>query len=408
MTAPIQRSWSKIVVVSTSIAGISVGLFLAARCGEPQKGKTFEPLEEQLMSSFEGSYPTAPNPTGNVREFTFDAAPTTLELLDGRPIDVWAYEGKVPGPTLRVVLGDTVRVHFTNHLAQPTTIHWHGVRLPNAMDGVPGVTQPPIQPGETFVYEFVPKDAGTFWFHPHVRGSEQLERGLYGVLVVEDQKPPPFSRDLVWVLDDWRLTADGSQIDPQFNTRHDLAHDGRWGTFLTVNGREGETLRARAGERLRIRLLDAANGRVFKPDFGALDAKVIAVDGLYAARTVQLNDLEIAPGNRVDLDVTIPKTLRGKRVEVLDRFTRIPITIAIIDVADEDPVETPTFPSPATGHVPDWSAASSLSPRLDLRLNAQAGGELGTEWTINGMAFSHDHMSAHANQALPLGVFSKV
>jgi len=164
-----------------------------------------------------------------VHEFDIVAAPSSVPLLDGRTIDAWSYNGHVPGPTLRVRVGDTLRVRFTNRLPQPTTIHWHGVRVPNAMDGVPGVTQRPVEPGETFVYEFAPKDAGTFWFHPHVRSSEQVERGLYGVLIVEDREPPPFSRDELWVLDDVLLGPDG-QIAPEFNTRHDLAHDGRWGT----------------------------------------------------------------------------------------------------------------------------------------------------------------------------------
>src|SRR5207253_4788676 len=136
------------------------------------------------------------------------------------------------GPVLRVRLGDTVRATLVNDLPQPTTIHWHGVRLPNAMDGVPGVAQPPVEPGQRFTYEFTPKDAGTFWFHPHLRASEQVERGLFGVLIVEDAQPAPYARDLVWVLDDWLLDEGGPgrerQIFGEFNTPHDLAHDGRW------------------------------------------------------------------------------------------------------------------------------------------------------------------------------------
>jgi FtsP/CotA-like multicopper oxidase with cupredoxin domain len=114
------------------------------------------------VREFAGAYPSAPAPTGVVRDFALTAAPTELPLLNGRQLAVWAYNEQVPGPTLRVRLGETVRVTFTNHLPQPTTIHWHGVRVPNRMDGVPGVTQPPIAPGESFVYEFTPPDAGTF------------------------------------------------------------------------------------------------------------------------------------------------------------------------------------------------------------------------------------------------------
>jgi FtsP/CotA-like multicopper oxidase with cupredoxin domain len=245
-------------------------------------------------------------------------------------------------PILRVRLGESLRIELANELPQPTTIHWHGVRLPNTMDGVSGVTQPPIPPGGRFVYRFTPKDAGTFWFHPHLRGSEQLERGLYGVLVVEDREPLPYSRDVVWVLDDWLLRRAGD-IDPRFNTRRDLMHDGRWGNWATVNGSAREELVVRAGERIRLRLLNAANGRVFAPDWSELAAKVIAVDGTYAARPLDPAGFELAPGNRLDLDLTIPPTKRGRTLVITDRFTRRPFPLATIRVLDKT-VETPEFP----------------------------------------------------------------
>ena len=179
----------------------------------------------RLADELSRAYPRDVPEITSTREFDLRAAPTRVQQFDGQVLDVWAYNGTVPGPVLKVKLGEEVLVNFQNDLPQPTTIHWHGVRVPNAMDGVPGVTQDPIPPGGTFTYRFVPKDAGTFWFHPHVRGAEQVERGLYGVLVVEDTEAHPYHREQVWVLDDWRLGADG-QIDPRFVTRHDLAHDG--------------------------------------------------------------------------------------------------------------------------------------------------------------------------------------
>jgi FtsP/CotA-like multicopper oxidase with cupredoxin domain len=259
-----------------------------------------------------------------------------------------------------VRLGETVRVRFTNRLPQPTTIHWHGLRIANAMDGVPGITQAPIEPGETFVYEFTPKDPGTFWFHPHLRASEQVERGLFGILIVDDLQPAPYSRDVVWVLDDWRLDRDGA-IHPEFNTRPDLAHDGRWGNVVTVNGRLEERLVVVAGERIRLRLLNVANGRVFAPDFSSLDAQIIAVDGMYTARPLEPSGFELAPGNRLDLDIVVNAEQRGQRLTVIDRFTRHN-RLADIEVG-EDSVETPRFPSPATEwgrHLVTISAARPL------------------------------------------------
>jgi FtsP/CotA-like multicopper oxidase with cupredoxin domain len=102
---------------------------------------------------------------------------------------VWAYDGRVPGPEIRVRQGDRLRIAVTNALAEETTVHWHGVRLPNAMDGVPHMPQPPIASGETFTYEFDAVDAGTFWYHQHMHSHEQVGRGLYGALIVEEQKP---------------------------------------------------------------------------------------------------------------------------------------------------------------------------------------------------------------------------
>jgi FtsP/CotA-like multicopper oxidase with cupredoxin domain len=274
------------------------------------------------------------------------------------------------------------------------------------MDGVPGVTQPPVQPGETFVYEFTPKDAGTFWFHPHLRSSEQIERGLFGVLVVDDAAPPPWSRDVVWVLDDWLLTPQG-QIYPEFNTRHDLAMDGRWGNVVTVNGHTAEQLVVRPGERFRLRLLDVANGRVFAPDLSALDATVIAVDGMYTARPLPPNGFELAPGNRLDLDVTIPASARGQRLRIVDRFTRQAFPLAEIVVSDEPPVATPRFASLAMAHLPAWRDGAQAPVRAELRLNARGGGPFGIQWTINDVAFDHEsHAAATAPYHLPIDRFS--
>jgi FtsP/CotA-like multicopper oxidase with cupredoxin domain len=347
-------------------------------------------------------------PTGEVHEVDLVAAPASVTLVDGSPIEVWAYNGQVPGPTLRIRLGDTLRVRFENRLPQATTIHWHGVRVPNDMDGVPWVTQPPVEPGGTFVYELTPPDAGTFWFHPHLRSSEQVERGLFGALVVEDRDPPPFSRDELWVLDDLLLAADG-QIAPAFNTRRDLAHDGRWGNTVLVNGRRSPALAVEPGERLRLRLLNVANGRVFAPDLSPLQAKIVAVDGRYTARPIDAAAFEIAPGNRVDLDVVVPPEMAGQRVPVVDRFTRRPFPLAEIAVGGGAPVDTPRFTAPATADLPDGTFRAEEPARADFLLNARPGGPLGIEWTINGAAMVHaEHAENAAPYSLPLGERSRI
>ena len=342
-----------------------------------------DPERTAMEAALAKAYPAdAPQIIDTVK-FDLRAAPTSIPMLDGRALDVWAYNGTVPGPVLRVRLGEEVVVDLDNGLPQPTTIHWHGVRVPNAMDGVPGVTQDPIPPGGTFTYRFVPKDAGTFWFHPHVRGSEQIERGLYGVLVVDDAEPEPYSRDEVWVLDDWRLGQDG-QIDPNFVTRHDLAHDGRWGRMVTVNGDAGQQMEVAPGERVRLRLVNSSNGRVYRPDFGTLAPKVIAVDGMYTRQPLAMDEFVIAPGNRLDLDLTIPvDAAAGAIYPVVDRFTRNAYTLATL-VVKGDPVATPTFEPPSNPNVPTWDEAAARDVDVTFVLSAQQGGEHGIQWTING------------------------
>lgn len=360
---------------------------------------------ERALAEFRGSYPDTEAPTGVVRTFDIVAEPTELPLVDGKALQVWAYNGQVPGPTLRVKLGETLRVTFTNKLPQETTIHWHGVRLPNAMDGVPYITQKPVQPGETFVYEFTPKDAGTFWFHPHVRASEQVERGLYGVLVVEDVQPAPYSRELVWVVDDW-LLKDGA-IYPEFNTRHDLAMDGRWGNAITINGRTNTVLTVRPGERLRIRMLNTANGRVFAPDFGELDAKLIAVDGLYLRDPISAHGFELAPGNRIDVDITFDRSSTTP-FQIVDKFfAQRPNVLARVDV-EGDLVDTPRFASPARAKVPKWSEGLDAPVAHDFRINAQSGGPFGIAWTFDGVAMTNHEHKMPASATLKRGTFSRL
>ncbi|MBZ4420215.1 multicopper oxidase family protein [Myxococcus sp. RHST-1-4] len=365
-------------------------LAVALTAGACKPREKAPPQVARALREFEGAYPLEARPNGTVRAFDIVAEPTEVALVNGHRLRVWAYNGQVPGPQLRIRLGETLRVRFTNRLPQETTIHWHGVRLPNAMDGVPHATQPPVQPGETFVYEFTPKDAGTFWFHPHVRSSEQVERGLYGVLIVEDAEPPPYSRDAMWVIDDWLLDETG-QVLPRFNTRHDLAHDGRWGNVLTVNGRTDEVLRVRPGERIRLRLLNSANGRVVMPDFSALEAKLIAVDGMYLREPIDPAGFELAPGNRIDLDITFNQNMAAP-LPIFDRFSsRRPNRLADI-VVEGEPVIPAGFASPARAHVPAWKEGLQVPEHHGFRLNARRGGPFGIEWTIDDKAFAgHSH-----------------
>jgi len=197
----------------------------------------------------------------------------------GPATEVWAYDGAVPGSELRFRQGERLRLEIENLLPDATTVHWHGVRVPNAMDGVPHLTQNPIEAdGGRFVYEFTLKDAGTYWYHPHFASPGQVGRGLYGPLIVDELQPPAVDRDVTWVLGDWRLDRAARIVD-DFGAFMDASHAGRIGNTVTVNGAIRETFDLAAGERIRLRLINAANARIFGLDFRGHQPLVIALDG---------------------------------------------------------------------------------------------------------------------------------
>lgn len=255
------------------------------------------------------------------REMRLRAAPDTVQLVPTPhpPTDVWAFDGQVPGREIRARQGDRIRIALENGLAEETTVHWHGLRVPNDMDGVPHLTQPPVPAGGRHVYEFGLPDAGTYWYHPHTRGSEQVGRGLYGAFIVEETEPPAVDRDMVWVLDDWRL-LDSAQISGDFGNFGDMSHAGRLGNSVTVNGAMPETLPVRAGERIRLRLINAANARVFALRFEGLAPRIIALDGQpVEPHAPPGGRIVLGPAMRADLILDITGK-PGDRHAVIDGF----------------------------------------------------------------------------------------
>ncbi len=233
---------------------------------------------------------------------------------------VWSYNGIVPGPELRFRQGDRLTIEVENRLSQETTVHWHGIRLPNAMDGVPHLTQKPIGPGEAFLYSFDLPDAGTYWYHPHMLSSEQVGRGLYGPLIIEEAEPIKVDRDVTWVLDDWRLTK-SAQIDDGFGNTMDASHAGRIGNTVTINGRVPDAFSVRHGERIRLRLINAANARIFGLEFAGHEPIVIAYDGQPVDPHPLQNRLELGPAMRADLVIDMLGK-PGERFTVIDSFYR--------------------------------------------------------------------------------------
>ncbi len=244
----------------------------------------------------------APAPQARGVARAFDLRPAELEsALAGvaGKTNFWAFNGKVPGPILRMRLGERVRIAVENGLKVDTAVHWHGVRVPNAMDGVPHVTQDPLKPGERFEYEWVARDSGTFWYHPHQSSYEQVPRGLYGALIIEEEKPVAVDRDEVWVISDVKVDAEGLQVE-DYGRVMDFGNEGRLGNTVLVNGETGAVLSVRSGERIRLRLINAASARLFKLALSGHTMTVIAFDG-QAVTPHEVEALELGPGMRADI-----------------------------------------------------------------------------------------------------------
>jgi FtsP/CotA-like multicopper oxidase with cupredoxin domain len=314
---------------------------------------------------------------------------------------VMAYDGKIPGPTLRVRQGEKVRFIVDNQLGQETTVHWHGIRLPNAMDGVPGLTQSPIEPGKSFVYEFTPPDAGTFWYHPHANSLQQLGRGLAGVLIVEELNPPPVDREILWVLSDWRLTTD-AQIASGFGNSMEAAMSGRIGNTVTLNGSAPRNEKVRRGERIRLRIINTSLARIMALRFDGHRPVVVAIDGQPCEpHEPQGNRLLIGPAMRFDVILDM-RGSPGRHYEVTDEFydglayTLTQLEYEAVPLRDDPPdglLSLPRNPLPE----PDLVTAErhKLTLQGGMMSGMMGGGMMGDGMMSGGMMGGMGGMGKH-------------
>ena len=235
------------------------------------------------------------------REATVQLAP------DGYPAtSIWGYEGRAPGPAIRVRRGERVQRRLVNDLPEPTSVHWHGIRIDNAMDGVSGLTQEAVAPGQIFDYDFVAPDAGTYWYHAHNRSWVQVARGLHGPLIIEEAEPPEVDREETLVLDDWLLDPETALIDDSFDQPMMMSHGGRIGNLITTNGQFDLSIPVQRHMRLRLRLINASNARIFPLQLAGLRGWTVALDGMPLAQPEPVEDILIlAPAQRIDLIVDV-------------------------------------------------------------------------------------------------------
>ncbi len=305
---------------------------------------------------------------------TLRAATATTSLGGDLPdTAVWAYGDTIPGPVLRARQGERLRVRFENDLPQPSSVHWHGIRIDNAMDGVSGLTQKPVAPGESFDYDFAVPDAGTYWYHPHNRTWEQMARGLSGALVIEEAAPPEVDRDIVLVIDDWRLDEDGQIDTASLGAMMDWSHAGRRGNWPTVNGRYRPEIPVKRNERLRLRLVNTANATIMALALDGLAGQLVALDGQPLAEVEPISDiLTLAPAQRADLIVNVTAE-KGARLDwITPGADPYPFTLFPVSGEARDELLGPVAPLPSN----PLPVALDLDNALRARLT-MAGGAMG-------------------------------
>ena len=259
------------------------------------------------------------------KQVSLFAAERSLKLIgpDGPESRVWTYSDE-PFHMLRLKQGEALNIDFENRLPEHTSIHWHGLRIPNDQDGVPYVTQPPVKPGERHAYRFTPPDTGTFWFHPHCDTVAQLGRGLAGVMIVEGDETKPYDADLVLVLKDWRLDEKTGAWLP-FSTTRGALRAGTFGTVRTANAEVSPKIKLPAGGDCRIRILNLDPTRVGDLSFDGMEAAVVAIDGNPVA-PFPLTDWRLGPAMRLDVVVRAPAP--GAEGKLVDYFAASPVTLA--------------------------------------------------------------------------------
>jgi len=373
---------------------LSLSVACACSAGEDPGGDgntTEQPKKWQ--DEFSLSIPPDLNADPHILEVDIEARLEELEIVPGVLTEMWTYNGTVPGPLLRASVGDRVIVHFTNHLAEPTTVHWHGLRVPAAMDGTVAV-QDPVQPGETFTYDFTLLDAGTYWYHPHLHSSAQLGYGLYAPIVVDDPDDPVSAEDVVIVLSDLALDEAG-QLDPDDKSGWFGDFFGQEGELLLVNGKLEPTLRVRPGLPQRWRIINAARSRFYGLAVPGAKVDRIAGDAGLSEHPLSIEQLVLHPSERSELLVTVNETDTSTITVLSQDVNRFEIGLTAGDL----PLFHLDLNEPAT------SAPAPLPAELrhfeDLHLEGLATREIELSETedgglaINGVVFTETEEAHH-------------
>jgi FtsP/CotA-like multicopper oxidase with cupredoxin domain len=287
--------------VTTGTAGTAAAMDMGGHAMAPVPSEGVPPATETT-----GAQPLAYELDGDTKVFTLTAQAVQWPIMEGVTMTAYTYNGVVPGPLLRVTEGDKVRVVLRNQLPDATTIHWHGIQVPNSMDGVPGVTQDSVAPGETFSYEFVAKPSGSFMYHSHTNGDSQVGLGLYGPFIIDPAQPesPAPDLDVIMMLSEARV-VDGQTYDA-------MPMAGAEPNYFLINGKAfpaTETIPVKKGDRVRIRFMGI--GQFVHPmHLHGLPFKIVATDGYPVPEAAQLtkDTVLVSPGERYDVEFVANET----------------------------------------------------------------------------------------------------
>ena len=319
-------------------------------------------------------------------DYELIAAPLDLELVPGRKTPAWAYGGQAPGLELRCRQGERLRVRFINKLDVPTTIHWHGIRLPLEMDGVPYVSQLPVLPGEYFDYDFITPDAGSYWYHPHTASSEQLGRGLVGPLIVEEREPSGFVHERTLCLKSWHVDEQGAFTD--FSVPREAAREGTRGRLSSINGVSLPTLELPAGQLVRLRLINVDNTITYRINLPGAESRIYALDGNPVVPRPLGKDYWLGPGMRLDLALRVP--VAGIELSLRNGPLRLATlkSVASTQAAGDWPPALPANPVSE----PNLSQAETLRFNFEWAAVLASPNQSGPAryWQINGQAWDID------------------
>ncbi|WP_209599678.1 multicopper oxidase family protein [Ruegeria sp. HKCCSA071] len=247
--------------------------------------------------------------------------PASYRLREGLTTGMVSLSPDAPPPVLYGRQGEPMRLSVRNTLPDYTSMHWHGLRIRNEMDGVPYLTQMPIGEGESFTYEFTPPDAGTYWYHPHCMTMEQMARGLTGVMVIAEPEEPGFDSEQVINLRDFRLD-EGDAFLPAYTARG-AARAGTFGTVQTANWQGAAVYEHTAGSLVRLRVVNTDTTRIYKLHPEGAETRIIAWDGHPVEIDLPVptadEPLLLGPGQRVDFAVRMPEN-EGQSADLMAKF----------------------------------------------------------------------------------------